>query len=350
MQNIGNINYSLNKNDFYKVISGCTISLIPFYYIVVFISMFYLFRIRMQKYYFSYKKKEYRTDEDTLHYFKSITFNSPFKIVNLYEETKHDDIFIGLTSNSYLIIIICYIISLIFILEGLMRNLIYSFYANIIQLNSNNNPYNNINCITKINQNPNNEISANYSAISSLSINYLFPFLIALFIYIFKFDNYDIKHSDWFNYLILFLIFYPFLIIILSRATFFKKLQIFPDLNKYLDVNDGYFVKKIQEDFNFNISSFIIFIIIILIYCFYTIVYCDIRYEIKKRIIVYIIIGLIIFILLPIFILFFALSSVLNNKNITDTSELDIINNIRNNGLSGLYDLLVKYNYPCFVK
>lgn len=48
--------------------------------------------------------------------------------------------------------------------------------------------------------------------------------------------------------------------------------------------------------------------------------------------------------------LFFGLASVLNNKNINDNSEDEIIKNITNNGISGLYDLLVKYNYPCFIK
>ena len=60
--------------------------------------------------------------------------------------------------------------------------------------------------------------------------------------------------------------------------------------------------------------------------------------------------DVVLFILIPSFFLSFGLSSVLNNKNMNNNSEDQIINNIRNNGLSGLYDLLVKYNYPCFLK
>ena len=48
--------------------------------------------------------------------------------------------------------------------------------------------------------------------------------------------------------------------------------------------------------------------------------------------------------------MFFILSLTLNNKNIQSDKEYKIIKNIQKNGLNGLYDLIVKYNYPCFVK
>ena len=83
MQSNGNINYSLNKNDFYKVIFGATISFIPFYYIVTIISLIYLYTIRYKQYIFPDRDKKYRKDEDLLHYLKSITTNSPFNILGL---------------------------------------------------------------------------------------------------------------------------------------------------------------------------------------------------------------------------------------------------------------------------
>ena len=49
MSNTGNINYSLNKNDFYKIISGCLIGFLPFYYIVTIISIIYIYTIRYGK-------------------------------------------------------------------------------------------------------------------------------------------------------------------------------------------------------------------------------------------------------------------------------------------------------------
>ena len=350
MEGSGNINYSLNKNNFYKIISGSLFIFLPFYYIVIFISLLYLYTVRYQKYFFSDRDKAYRTDVETEYFFERLSYNSPLKIITLSKGSKEGDKYIGFSNSSYFILIVSYIIALFIILEGLVKNLIYSIYVNIIQINSNNNPYKNNNCIRKISENSFSSIFKNYSAISSMSINYLFPFLIILLIRIIKFDSYDVKHSKWFNYIILFLIFYPFIITSISRIFYYKELQIFPNLVKFLDLKDNYFIKVIKEDFNFKINSVLIFIFITFIYCYYTIIYSDFKYKVRDKIIIYIVIFLILFILIPFFFLSFGLSSVLNNKNMNNSSEDEIINNIRNNGLSGLYDLLVKYNYPCFLK
>lgn len=346
-QGTGNINYSLNKNDFYKIISGALIAFLPNYYILVFISLIYLYTIRFKKYFFPDRDEKYRTEEDIIHFFKSITNKSPFHTLNLLEENKDKEKFVGLSNFSYSILIISYIISLIIILEGLIRNLIYSMYINIVQVNPNNNPNKNQLCITKINENANISVSKNYSAITSLSINYLIPFLIPFLINFMNFDNYDIKHSNWFNYVILFIIFYPFLIILISRGSFHKKLEIFTELKRFINPSDYKFVDDIKNKFFLNMHTIVVFLLIIFIFCYYKIIYSDFKYSLVKKIIIYILIVIIIFGFIPFFILFFALNFVLNNKNLNN-SESQIINNIKKNGLSGLYDLLVKYNYPCF--
>lgn len=350
MEGSGNINYSLNKNNFYKIISGSLFIFLPFYYIVIFISLLYLYTVRYQKYFFSDRDKEYQTDIDTEYFFETLSYNSPLKIITLSKGNKEKDKYIGFTNNSYFILITSYVIALIIIIESLIKNLVYSIYVNIIQINPNNNPYKNNNCIRKINEVSFTSIFKNYFAISSMSMNYLFPFAITILIRTINFDSYDVKYSKWFNYLILFLLLYPFIINSISRIFFYKEFQIFPNLERFLDVKDNYFIKVIKEDFNFKISSVIIFILIIFIYCYYTFIYADFKYKLKERIFIYLIMFLILFIVIPFFFLSFGLSSVLNNKNMNNNSEDQIINNIRNNGLSGLYDLLVKYNYPCFLK
>jgi uncharacterized protein involved in cysteine biosynthesis len=65
MQSVGNINYSLNKNDFYKIIVGCTILFIPFYYILVFISSIFIYTIKYKQYIFPNKKPEYQNTRQT---------------------------------------------------------------------------------------------------------------------------------------------------------------------------------------------------------------------------------------------------------------------------------------------
>ena len=350
MQGTGNINYSFNKNNFVKIITTTLFAFVPFYFIVVLLSFIYLYSIRFQSYYYPERNNNYKINEKLIHFFKSITIGSPFNILELEEYNKDDKKLIGLSGESYLKLIIAYVITLIIIIDSLVRNLLYSIYSNFIQINLNNNPYKNQNCILKINQSPNISISANYVAISSLSFVFIIPFIIPFLIYYMKFDNYDIKHSSWFKYVILFLIFYPFIILFLTRTSLKKKLDILPDLKKFLDTNDYNFVDKITNNYIFNMSSNIIFIIIIFIFCYYTLIYSEFKYDTKNKFFIYTIIILILFIFIPLFFMFFILSLTLNNKNIQSDKEYKIIKNIQKNGLNGLYDLIVKYNYPCFVK
>jgi len=338
MQGTGNINYSIDKNDFHKILAGCISYYIPHYYLLIFISIIYIYTIKYKQYIFPNRK-----DEDAPHFFKSITYNIPFNILNISQ----DNNFIGLSSYSYIYIIVAYIITLIIILEGLIRNFLYSVYVNIIQLNSHNNPYNNPNNITKIKDSPYSSIIQNYTAILSLSINFLIPFLIPFIIYLLKFDNYDIKHNKWFSYVILYLIFFPFITVILSRAIFAQKLEIFSNLNRYIDVKDGNFIKFISNNFNFKIHSIIIFIFIIFVYSYYKLVYIDLNNTLIDKIKLYGILFILIFVFIPIVIVFFSLSLLFDNKNL---SSGDVIHDINNKGISNIYNLLVKYNYPCFIK
>ena len=336
MQGVGDIDYSLNKKNLYNILSDNSYAVITPYFIVVILSMLYIYSIRIQKYYDS--------KDDLLHFFHSITKSSPFSILELNLTENYGNKYVSLTNKSYLFIVIAYVITLIIILEGLVRNFIYSIYVSMIQINPNNNPYNNSNCVSKIKDDPKTSISQNYIAINSLAFNFLIPFLIPLFIRFFKFDNYDIKKSKWIPYFIIFLIFYPFLILIISRASFYKKLEIFPNIKNFVDKSDYSFVDKIINDYRFDIYTVIIFVAIIFIYCYYKIVTS--QFNIK----LYFFIFLLLFIFLPIFFVFFGLSNVLYNKNELNESDDQVIQNIQKNGVSGIYDLLVKYNYPCFLK
>jgi len=349
MQNTGNINYSLNKNQVYKILTGSIIYLIPYYYILTVISLIYIFSIKYKKYFFADRDVLYQKESDTMHFFKSITYGSPFEILKLSEDNKEKDKYVGLSNKSYLFIIISYIITYLIILEGLMRNVIYSIYITIIQTNPNNNPYNNVNCITKISDNPYLSYTSNYSAIISLSLVFLVPFIIPFLIKFLKFDNYDIKHTLWFRYVLLILLFFPLFMIIVSKASFYKKLQIFPNMNKFIEQKDYDFVKSISENFNFNIFNVIFFLFVVFVFCFYTAVYADFKYDFKKKIIIYIIIFVILFIFIPFFIILFSLSNSFVN-NYKNNFSGDIISDIQKNGVSDLYEMLVKYNYPCFYK
>lgn len=352
MQGTGNINYSLNKNDIYKIINGNTLYFLPFYYILTIISIIYIYTIKYTQYFFPERKEKYRKEEDIVHFFNSITRGSPFKILTLSEDFKKgtkDEKYIGLSNQSYLLIIIGYIIAFIIILEGLIRNLIFSIYSSVIQINPNNNPYNNPNCIGKIDDNPYISMSSNYFAILSLALIFLVPFIIPYFINFMKFDNYDIQHNTWFPYIILFLIFYPLVTIMISKAAFYKKLEIFPSLYKFIEKSDDSFVKFITNNFDFKMYAIIVFIFIIFVFCYYSLIYADFRYDFKHKSVIYLAFIFIIFIFIPILIIFFALSIIFSN-NYKNDFDGDIVKNIKNNSVGGLFELIVKYNYPCFRK
>ena len=349
MSNIGNINYSLNKNDFYAIITGSVSYFVPYYYILTFIFLIYLYTIRFKQYIFSDRNKNYQLEEDTIHFFKSITYNSPFGILQLLEEKKDGNGYVGLTNNSYLYLIISYTISYIIILEGLIRNFIYNVYSSVIQANPNNNPYNNFDCIQKSNNNSWLNSSANYYAILSLALIFLVPFLIPFAISFFKFDNYDIKHSFWFQYLILYLIFFPIIMVIISKAVFYKKLEVLNGLNKYIQPSDNGFIQFIRNNFNFKMNMVLLFLFIIYVYSIYTLIYGDFKIDIKWRIPTYVLLFIILFVFIPIFIVFLCISIIFTNKYDNNFNG-NVIENIKRHGVSSLYDLLVKYNYPCFKK
>lgn len=359
MQSTGNINYSLNKNDFYKILIGGLASFIPFYYIITFISIIYLFTISFSRFYNPNSSIDIknRTNNDIIHFFKSLTINSPFNILNIEYSNKGNEKYIGLSNNSYLILISTYIITFIIILIALIKCLVYAIYSSIIQVNSNNNPYNNPNTVTKTNISPMSSSISNYFSIASLSIIFLVPFIIPFIIKILNLDNYNIKHSFWLNYFIIFLIFFPIISIIFFHTIFSEKISILKDLYNYVETNDYPFIDFIRSNFNLKIYSIIPFIFIIFTYCYYILVYTNYEYTFKNSLFVYFILFFVIFIFIPTVLFFFSLDFIFNNKyipnkpdNSENQSEDNIINNIQNYGISSIYELLVKYNYPCFPK
>ena len=353
MQSTGNINYSLNKNDFYKVLFGTFNIFVPFYYIIVFLSIIYIYTIQYSQYYFSNKnnksKINNRIDTNVEHYFKSITYHSPFDIMSLNKININSDGYMGLSTISYLLIILSYVITILIILQGAIRNFIYSVYLSIIQVNPHNNPYNNVNNISKIDEKPYKSIVSNYLKIIVLSLVFLIPFAIPFLIKLLKFDNYDIKHNIWFSYLLVLFIFSPFIIVLSCYSYFSKNLSIFSNLKKFIQTSDYSFVDNISNNFNFKIYTILPYLLIIFILCYYRFVYIQINNKtFNDKIIEYIKLFFVIFIFIPVIILFFSFSLLFDNK--TTENSNDIINNIKTNGISSLYDLLVKYNYPCFRK
>jgi len=191
---------------------------------------------------------------------------------------------------------------------------------------------------------------ANYTGVMSISFIFLVPFCIPYLVKFLKYDNYDIKKNIWLPYGILCLIFFPILMVLMSKASFYKKLEIFSSLNKFVESKDYSFIKFISNNFSFRFFSYLIYIFIIIVYCIYKFVYADFKYSFKKKIVVYILIASILFVFLPAVILYFCIAIIFANNYKSNLDRKDIVSGINKNGVSSLYELLVKYNYPCFFK
>jgi len=263
--------------------------------------------------------------------------------------------FIGLSDHSYILIIISYAIPTIIILEGLLRNLLFSIYSSMTQLNSNNNPYNNSYCITKTAGNSAIVSGANYTIMLTLCYIFIIPFIVPLLIKILKFDNFDIKKNSWFCYVVLFLIFYPLFFIFISKAALYKKLEIFPALNNFLTQKDYNFTNYLKSIFSFKFSTVVIFLFIIISYLFYKFVFINLRSkDATSKLLNYLLIFGILFVFLPFFFIYFCTSLLFLNKEAVDPNTNVIASikkeRVNNKTINTLYELIVKYNYPCFKK
>ena len=78
--------------------------------------------------------------------------------------------------------------------------------------------------------------------------------------------------------------------------------------------------------------------------------YIDFKTSLKEKILLYGIFIFLMFILIPVFIIFIAISVIFSNNYRQNINNDNIIEDIQNNGISSIYELLVKYNYPCFEK
>ena len=117
-----------------------------------------------------------------------------------------------------------------------------------------------------------------------------------------------------------------------------------------ISLGDYSFIDFVKQNLYFDLFTVIIFIFVLIIYCIYTLVYIDSKYLTSIKYIVYGIIILILFVFLPLFLSYFVLSSIYNNNYKNQVDNSNIIEYIEQNGIFSIYDLLVKYNYPCFIK
>lgn len=354
-QGSGNIDYSFNKKKYYEIIYS-NISIFKSYYIIVtLISFWYLTGLSVKQYKSFDNNGKLQANNKYKLQFEKMCFNSPFNIISIGTDLKTNlfkasDYFIGLSQKSYLILICSYIFAFMILVEYLVKNLMASIIVNYVQENKNNNPYNNPNCITKINESPNYYINKNYSMISSLSLCFLVPYLIPVILKFMNLDKYDIKKSSILKYIILIGLLSPVILIIITRIVAYFTTDIFDTINRFIDRKDINYIDFLKR--MFNLKFIILFTSLFILLCFLMLHWIYGSYNVlvseKWKNWLYGFIIIFVLFVVPSILVSNALSSLYNIYKKMDIQ--DNLEQIEKEGVFSLYQLIVKYNYPCLKK
>ena len=313
------------------------------------------------------EKKERKAVNNSLYnYFYEFTLGSPLNIINFnkdgmietltekeMKEGKFASTFIGFSQNTNIFLIIVNLIGIFIIIEALLKNLMSSIIVNFVQANPNNNPYNNPNCVTKVPEPVSTYINSNYSKLMVLSFLYLIPFSTTFILrHILKIDLYDIKKTQWIKIYIFISLILPTLIIIFYRLTGYKSITLFSTIYKYIDTKDYDYIGFMKQMFSLKYFIMYVFLFVIFIFLCLHWIYGAMNKYITgwKKYALYIFIIVFIYFIIPSILASNAISTIYNvyKVNNIDNNENEVVQNIEKNGCQSLYDLIVKYNYPCF--
>jgi len=316
------------------------------------------------------KKERKAVNNGLYNYFYELTLGSPFNIINFNKdgmletltekekkEGKFVSTFIGFSQNTNIFLIIVNLIGIFIILEALLKNLMSSIIVNFVQANPNNNPYNNPNCVTKVKDSVSIYINSNYSKLMVLSFLFMIPFSTTFVLrHILKIDLYDIKKTQWIKIYIFISLIIPTLIIIFYRLTGYKSITLFSTIYKYIDTKDYEYIGFMKQ--MFSLKYFIMYVFLFVAFIFLSLhwIYGSMNKYITgwKKYALYIFIFVFIYFIVPNIMASNAISTIYNvykvnniDNNI-DNTENEVIENIEKKGCQSLFDLIVKYNYPCF--
>ena len=345
-QGIGNINYSFDISNIYNTIKSHK-SFLFNYYLSIFISLIYLYTIRVKKY--IYKNDNFE-DYNIEAYFKTITLGFPYDIMKAEPiKSKNDEgkaSYYGLTKKSYIVIIVLYVISILIIISEYTKNSLFNILTTFIQLVENNNPYNNPNMVTKSKNNHNTEYAANNSKIFGLLLIFFVPFLIPYFLKLFGYDNYDVKKNIFAGISVCILLLFPFIFVLFSKVLLGKHLDLLDGIDKYVETKDIPYINKITDSYKYKLFIIYGFIFIILVYVYYLILHLDIDGSNWKKS------GFIFFILLffiPFILIYNNLQIIFSNFSNEKFNSKNIQKYLKD-GCNNLLGLIIKYNYSCIQK
>ena len=374
-QGIGNINYSFDKKKYREIISKNVFIFEKYYIITMFISFFFLTGsfILNGSSLAEYKKTD-EDDENIIHedrkakiHFSEFCLGSPYKLIEMHEngilekltpeeieEGKNAITYIGFTQNTYILLIITNLIGIFILIEALVKNLMSSIIVNYVQENKENNPYKNPNCITKIDEEPIYYINKNYSRLTTLSFLFIIPFLTTFVLRFINLDRYDIKKTQWIKNYIFILLLFPAIILLIYRITGHSSITLFDTIDKFIQNKDKEYINFMKQMFNLKFFIIFTFLFIFIIFLCLQWIYGSINKTVTgyTKYFYYFIIIISIYFIIPSILSTNAVSTLYNvfKENNINKSESETIKNLETKGVQSLYDLIVKYNYPCFKK
>lgn len=292
------------------------------------------------------------------------------------EEMKKHNVFLGLSNMSYLYMAIAFTIPVFLIIDGYLNTFIFSLFSSTVQINSDyvippNNPYENPRCIQKVSlqdptlfsaaggynlYNPYNPYASGayyFTRLGLMSYVFLIPFFTIIFFIIFKVDNYDLKKNKFVGFILLFLMFYPLIFTIITRASFPNKFNLFDELQKFVISHDYPYIEFMKNTYSNKMLYVFMYLSIIFIFVYYYFCHFMILPNTPKAKFI-LTLFLLLFSLIPVTLMLTPLSVVFSPKDYipSDSKTIDNINNHigENKSVSNLFQLLVKYNFPCFAR
>ena len=143
--------------------------------------------------------------------------------------------------------------------------------------------------------------------------------------------------------------FYPLIITIITRVSFPNKFSLFDELQKFVVSNDYSYIDFLKNSYSNKMLYIFMYLSIIFIFVYYNFCHFMILPNTPKAKFIITIFSLL-FVIIPIVLMFTPLYVVLSPKDYIapDSRTIDNINN--HDCISNLFQLLVKYNFPCFPK
>ena len=273
-------------------------------------------------------------DDSIILFFKKVTMNSPLGLLSYTQDSEY----VGFTISSYIIIVVFYTAALLIMIYHLIEIFVTSMIIQVIQLNKNNNPYKNPNVLTKNNKSPYVDIITYHIGLGMMMFAFLVPFGILYILNFLQLDTYDIKKSSWVPYAILLLLLFPFFYVVSQPYSPFRM------VDRYIEDKDKPWVKSIETKMKMQFSLVAILLFIVISFCALHLIYFS-RFT-KTQLYIILIFIFILFIFIPLLCIYFSYQILLE----VDDGKLMDVNDMGKKRVNSLYELLVKYNYPCFLK